>query len=256
MDERILILCSDDAHHKYLVRALSEKFNVVGVVVEPYSAQVKRRLQKKQYANYFYMRYHSLRRRLVGYTQYRNSFFTTEESHKSLPTIEVSNINDKGVKALAEEVKPNIVVVMGTSIIGRKTLAVLGKTVINVHGGYLPDYKGNFCFFFALYNRDYAKIATTIHFVNTGIDTGDIIERVHPQLEAGDNAETLYCKAEMKAIHRLVELLEDYKCGNDFPRVKQEPVGKTYSTRDRKLFHEFFMLIKKPKIRKELASYE
>ena len=260
MDERIMILCSDGAHHKYLINELINKFNVTGVVIEPYNKQIKHKLHKKQYVNYFYMNYHTFRRKIMGYTHYRNKYFSftpkNENNSPKVMTIEVNNINDDVVKNFVKEKKPNIVIIMGTSIIKQETLSVLGDIIINIHGGYLPDYKGNHCFFFALYNRDYGKIASTIHFVNSGIDTGDIIERIHPVLTPRDNAETLYCKAEKEAITRLIKIIEDFKNDKPFHREKQSYNGKLYLARDRKPYHELFMLIKKIKIIKEIKNYE
>lgn len=258
MVERLMILCSDGAHHKYLISMLSDKFNVVGIVVEPYAKQMHRRLCNGRYIDYIYMMYHVLRRKLAGYSQYRNDYFLVEPTWDNLLTkiasIEVESINDKAVWKFAKESNPSIVVVMGTSIISRNTLPLLGDVVINIHGGYLPDYKGNNCFFFALYNKDYKKIASTIHFVNTGVDAGDIIERIHPTITSKDNAETLYCKAEMGAIHRLAELIENYCNGKPFPREIQPDVGRNYLTRDRKPRHDLRMLLRRHRIMKEIEK--
>lgn len=259
MNERILILCSDGAHHQYLVNSLKIHFNVVGVIIEPYKNQIKYKLSKRQYRNFLYMNYHELRRRWMGYTQYRFNYFKIvpeEIVSTKIPTLIVNNINTEKSRQFIRKCHSNIVVVMGTSVISKTMLDFLGDVIINIHGGYLPDYKGNHCFFFALYNRDYDKIGSTIHFIDSGVDTGDIIERVIPELTSKDNAETLYCKAEKKAIDRLVEILHAYVKGNPIPRQRQPSGGRTYRTRDRKIYHELFMLLKRNIILKEMKNYE
>lgn len=55
--------------------------------------------------------------------------------------------------------------------------------------GYLPHYRGVHCSLFTIYHGDFDKIKSTIHFVDHGVDTGDIIEVVAPPFQAGDNDE-------------------------------------------------------------------
>lgn len=178
-----MILCSDGPHHKYLISLLNKNFNLASTIIEPYLSQEKRLLKNKKYKSYYYSCYHNLRRNILGLSRYRKEYFNIDELD-CVPLkgqiITVDNINDSKVIETANSIKPDITIVMGTSIIHNKLLDALGDKVINIHGGYLPYYRGNHCFFFALYNKELDKIGTTIHFVNRGIDTGDIIERIVP----------------------------------------------------------------------------
>ena len=115
---------------------------------------------------------------------------------------------------------------------------VRGFASICLHGGYLPDYKGNHCIFFAYYERALEKVGSTIHLVAAGVDTGAIIDKLTVPVTAEDVPESSYCKAEMLAIHRLVALLEDLENGQSLKTTPQAPGGRTYRTRDRRLWHE------------------
>ena len=114
---------------------------------------------------------------------------------------------------LLRAAEPDAVVVMGTSILRPAVLEAAGPVILNVHGGFLPHYRGNHCFFWALYDARHDLIGTTIHFVDPGIDTGDIIEIVTTTVAADDNAETLYCRAELLAIERLAHWLRQLEAG-------------------------------------------
>jgi methionyl-tRNA formyltransferase len=148
------------------------------------------------------------------------------------------DINHPKVVQALEQVRPDVTIIMGTSILEQDVLYATGPATVNIHGGYLPWYRGNHCFFFALYQREFSKIGSTIHFVNQGIDTGDIIENVVPEIGPDDNAEALYCRAEKMAIDRLVELVRSFENGVPFPRAPQQFKGHLYLTRDRKIRHD------------------
>ena len=245
MRKRIAILCSDDAHHKYLVALLCAKFNVVAVVVEPAASQRRRLRLRRQYKNYAYSLYHHLRRTVLGLNAYRRKYFAGCADNNATPRrLVVDFINDPVVVQLLRETSPDITIVICTSILGREVLNAAGMA-INVHGGFLPYYRGNHCFFFALYNQDFDKIGSTIHFVDAGIDTGDIIESIIPPLYEDDNAETLYCRADKLAIHRLANLLDDYENGVELPRRPQSIKGRLYRTRDRKPHHDILLWLRR-----------
>ncbi|RIV24682.1 hypothetical protein D2Q93_06250 [Alicyclobacillaceae bacterium I2511] len=237
MSKRIAILCSDDAHHKYLISYFRSKFNVLSVVIEPGKKQRERSLKNRRYKDYAYSQYHYLRRSLLGLNAYRRAYFHNHSPELGEVTY-VDSINDPKVETVLSNANPDVTVVMGTSILSKKILKVAGPNIINVHGGYLPYYRGNHCFFFAVYERAFDRIGSTIHFVDEGIDTGQIIEIVEPSIYPDDKPESLYCRAELIAIHRLAELIEQFNQGVNFPSFRTMEQGTLYRTRDRKPVHD------------------
>lgn len=236
----LALLTSDDAHHRYLAAQLAARFDLAALVVEPAGEQRRRLRKRRRWRDWFANIYHGWRRRLVGLSAYRRAYFAlpagTPDWPKT-PDLVVDWINRPDVAALLESRRPDLTIIICTSILSRRTLAAAG-TAVNIHGGFLPWYRGNHCFFFALYEGAFDRIGSTIHFVDAGVDTGDLITHVVPDIRAGDNAETLYCRAEKAAIHRLVELLEALEAGEPLPRTPQPPGGRQYYTRDRKLHQD------------------
>jgi methionyl-tRNA formyltransferase len=237
----IAVLTSDGPHHRYLVATLrAAGFDVRLVVVEPWAAQRRRRWARRRYKDWAWIAYHDWRRRLLGLDAYRRGAFADlpRPLGPEPTTVTVDWINDQAVIDALRDARPDVTVVMGTSIIADRVLAEAGEVVLNLHGGYLPDYRGNHCFFFALYNADFDHVGTTIHFVDRGIDTGDILEVVVPALRSTDNAEAFYSRAERAAVHRLVTWLDHYEKGGELPRQPQGKKGTLYNTRDRKPHHD------------------
>ncbi|HEX8149649.1 MAG TPA: formyl transferase [Pyrinomonadaceae bacterium] len=248
MSKRIAVLCSDDAHHKYLVALLRSRFDVAAVVVEPARCQRRRLRRSSRRRDYAYALYHHLRRTVLGLNRYRRRHFADLAGAPADVfdgALTVEDINDPAVAELLEGLKPDLTVIICTSILKERVLAAAGPMVVNVHGGYLPYYRGNHCFFFALYQNELDRIGSTIHFVNAGIDTGDIIEVVVPRIDPWDNAEALYCRAERLAIDRLAELLERWQQSESLPRHPQTVRGRLYLTRDRKPHHDLILWLRR-----------
>jgi hypothetical protein len=237
---RLALLTSDDAHHRYLAAELAARFDLATLVVEPAREQRRRLRKRRRWRDWSATVYHGWRRRLLGLNAYRRAYFALPPGAPDwpkTPDLLVDWINAPDVAALLEGRRPDLTIIICTSILSRRTLAAAGTTV-NIHGGFLPWYRGNHCFFFALYEQAFDRIGSTIHFVDAGVDTGDLITHVVPPIQAGDNAEKLYCRAEKAAIHRLVALLEALEAGEPLPRTPQPAGGRQYHTRDRKLHHD------------------
>lgn len=248
MRKRIAILCSDDAHHAYLVATLASRFDVVAVVTEPAARQRRALRIRKRYVDYIYAIYHHWRRTLLGLNAYRKRYFAHAMPNMvstGYRTMTVDSINSPDVVRLLRSAQPDVTVVICTSILKAPVLEAAGPIVLNVHGGFLPYYRGNHCFFFALYNGDFDRIGSTIHFVNKGIDTGDVVERVEPSIFQDDNAEKLYCRAEKLAIDRLAFWLEQLEQGRDLPRRPQGFKGRLYLTRDRQPWHDILLWLRR-----------
>lgn len=245
---RIAILRSDDAHHHYLSALLQRRFDVVTDIVEPGAAQRRRLWTRRQYKNFVYWHYHRLRRSVLGLNAYRQRYFAdlpAVPAERRTPALTVDWINDATTLAELERANADLAIVICTSILRRETIAAAGDLVINVHGGHLPEYRGNHCFFFALYEGRFDKVGATIHFIDAGIDTGDIIEVIRPPMYSDDNAERLYSRADKLAMHRLADLLDDYAAGGDFERRPQTLPGRLYLTRDRKPRHDIVFWLRR-----------
>jgi methionyl-tRNA formyltransferase len=92
--------------------------------------------------------------------------------------------------ALSKEQRPSVVLVMGTRLIEEDTLRAANAPFVNYHAGITPKYRGVHGAYWARATGDAANCGVTIHFVDTGIDTGAILyqERIVP--EPRDNFST------------------------------------------------------------------
>ena len=83
----------------------------------------------------------------------------------------------KGTELL-HELKPDLLIVNGTRILSKKTLESVSAPFVNIHTGITPAYRGVHGGYWSVAKGQKEFFGTTIHYVDTGVDTGGIIEQV------------------------------------------------------------------------------
>ena len=98
--------------------------------------------------------------------------------------------------------------------------------VINCHAGKLPFYRGRNILNWALIN-DEKEFGITVHYVDEGIDTGDIIKQNTFSINDNDDYNSLLEIAYVECSNILVSAIKEIQSGNS-KRIKQStihPVG-------------------------------
>lgn len=90
----------------------------------------------------------------------------------------VPSVNLLETIELIKKFDPKVIVVNGTRIISSKVLDSTDATFINTHAGITPKYRGAHGGYWALYNNDPGRCGATVHIVDSGIDTGAIVDQV------------------------------------------------------------------------------
>ena len=99
----------------------------------------------------------------------------------------IESVNNPNLIELIDEYAPDLIVVNGTRIISNEILDKLTCPIVNIHVGITPKYRGVHGGYWALYNQDSALFGVTLHYVNQGIDTGQIIAQKVVQPDQKDN---------------------------------------------------------------------
>lgn len=126
------------------------------------------------------------------------------------------------------QAKPDVLVVVAYGrMLKEQCLAIPPKGCINVHPSLLPKYRGPAPIQHAILNGDEVTGVTTM-FMDTGMDTGDIILQRQVPIDPDDTAGTLSKKLSMVAAELLVETLKLVEEGRA-PRVPQDHSQATYA---------------------------
>ena len=238
---RLALIRADDHQHRYLESLLAGRFDLALVVVEPAAARVAALRRQGRYRDWIYHLYHRLRRAVTGTDRYRRRYFAHSPELWADPGprhLKVRSVNDDAVVDALRAIFVDVVVVMGCPPLSKATLAAAGPLVVNVHDGLLPYYRGDHAFFFAVYDRRFDRVGSTIHRASLGIGTGELIEVVRPQVTGDESPEQLHCRADLLAIHRLAGWLEILERGGELPSFAQPVGGRTYGIGDRGPAHD------------------
>ncbi len=102
----------------------------------------------------------------------------------------------QGVTLLRELQPEYIICIHFPYIVPEQVLAIPRVGVLNLHPAFLPYNRGWHTPSWAL--LDQTPTGATLHFMDTGVDTGDIVHQLELDVSPGDTADTLY--------NRLLEL--------------------------------------------------
>src|SRR5262249_55979957 len=144
--------------------------------------------------------------------------------------VEVSHINHPDVVALADRHDPDLIAVFGTSLIRGPLLKKGRLGMVNLHGGLSPHYRGADCTFWALYNGEPEQVGCTLHFIDAGIDTGNLIAHVCPEVREGDDELTLFWRAVRDGAEVYAELFDRLARGERFGQ-SQPGAGRLYQVK-------------------------
>ena len=139
---------------------------------------------------------------------------------RGVEVFETGSVNSKEcLKKLWEE-KPDVMVVLGTTILSDAVISK-SKYCLNVHGGMLPKYRNVRSEFWAKYLDDLDNFGSTIVHLDAGLDTGDIAYMRKVELSGGETLAEMKVKNTVLGIELLLKALGEIKAGRKLPRKKQ-----------------------------------
>ena len=238
---RILILTGASPRHLYVANRLSEAGEVLAIVQETGSHWTWRKVLRMLRPDTTLRKVGRWLRDRKRYTGGGEAKFFFGDGVPALDRADrveaVPHINHPRVLELAEELKPDLICVFGTSLIRGALLSAGRLGMVNLHGGLSPEYRGADCSFWALYNGEPEKLGCTLHFIDAGIDTGGLIAHVRPPIHPGDDELTLFWRAVRESAAVYAELLHRLGRGERFGTT-QPGKGRLYQVKDRGPRHE------------------
>ena len=147
---------------------------------------------------------------------------------------EVVSSAEKVSFGFVSELKPDIIVSYNHRFILKNDVIAVPKLgVINLHISYLPWNKGADPNFWS--HVEGTPKGVTVHYINAGIDTGDIIAQKQVVFSAQDTLSTSYAKLHKEIQDLFYGIWPDIKNGKN-GRTKQEGEGTSHLVKDRAPF--------------------
>ncbi|MBA4184555.1 MAG: formyl transferase [Acidobacteria bacterium] len=213
----IVLLCSDGDSTRAIGNALQKKFGAIKVVMEKPMSRLEMAKKRTKKIGFIKVTGQILFVALIVplLSRFSRQRFAEIEAANNLANdwaetdiIEIDSVNSEKARDVLREIQPDIVVVNGTRIIGKKTLKCINATFINTHAGITPLYRGVHGAYWALAEGKPELVGTTVHLVDEGIDTGTIIEQAFFEITEKDNFATypyLHTAAGIPVLLRAVE---------------------------------------------------
>ena len=237
-----IILCGQSPRHLYFANQVAKACKPLAIIQESgHDAPVMKIIKLLLKPTRLWCkltRWIRDRKRYKGHKE-AEFFFADSLPHLTRPElrVEVPHINHLDVIALIDRYQPDLIIVFGTSLLKGALLEKSRLGIINLHGGLSPDYRGADCTFWALYNQQPEKVGCTVHYINAGIDTGNIIAHVSPEIKATDDELSLFWRAVQASTEVFSVLLNRLEQGETFGQI-QTHKGHLYQVKDRTRKHE------------------
>jgi phosphoribosylglycinamide formyltransferase-1 len=120
---------------------------------------------------------------------------------------------DQNLATELSRLKPSLIVSAGfMKILGPVVLRFHQGKIINTHPALLPAFPGAYAVRDAL-AAGVTETGTTIHFIDKGVDTGEVIAQARVKVELGDTEESLHERIKQAERALLVETVSDIANG-------------------------------------------
>ncbi len=220
--KKICILTSHNPRHIYVANQLSK--------IADYSLVISSAMGLNPATSYYKNSYSTVME------EYFNQRFLSELSffndrsfnlnNQSVIVVGENEINNEYVYEQVKDFKPDLIIVFGTNILKGKILSITSK-IINMHLGMSPYFNGSNTNFWPMYQKKYEYVGVTIHYIDAGVDTGNILHQTRALIEKGDSPHSIGNKNIILGVNSLKNIIPEI-LKNDYSGIKQWPVNFEY----------------------------
>lgn len=181
---RVVFLCRNGLVARYVAHELSRDRSLTAIVVESGRDARRRKLRRDwertpwwriplflvdlvALALYGRLWRAELRRRMAGHP-------ALEGYPEGVPLHRVHDANDEECVGILRDLTPDVMVVLGTSILGRRVLEIPTQAALNIHGGIVPEYRNVHSEVWAVLRGEPTQVGTSIIHLDEGIDSGAV----------------------------------------------------------------------------------
>ena len=120
------------------------------------------------------------------------------------------DINTEEVRDFIRSKAPQLVVVSGAPLLKKIIIDAVEGRIINLHPGYAPEYRGRYGAYWPVYNKEPELVGVTVHFVDSGIDTGKILLQQQIDFNPNDTLKIVTYKQQATGVALLVKCLSEF----------------------------------------------
>lgn len=213
---KIVLLTTDTPHHLYFARKLQERFPFTSIFIET-------RVFSPPFDTFH--PFESVRDSYEREVLLGNS----KLSFSDLAATRIfSSVNDEDAVRELRETRPDVTLIFGTGKVSESVLSI-PRFALNLHGGNPETYRGLDTHLWAIYHRDFKNLVTTLHEVDPGLDTGDIVFQTQLRLDRNSKLHELRAINTEACINMSALALTSLTNGSRWPSRAQVSRGRYYS---------------------------
>jgi len=145
-----------------------------------------------------------------------------------LPLLCPKNPKDPSFIRAIKDLRPDVIIVNCYQFfLAKELLDIPPLGALNFHASFLPRHAGMHPIFWAIWYGD-KKTGMVVHYLDEGIDTGDIIYETEVPILPGDTVNDLYHRIFETSMPLVKRLLDDLDAGA-IPRKPQDPAKYFYN---------------------------
>ena len=212
MKSKIALITGPDLRHRYFVNRLNREFSIECVFLEEVTyPNFTLGLPKHREAwEWFFRR----RKEYEQYTFADSELWARKNQPQIIP-IAKGQLNSTNTLKTLQAQQPEIIILFGTSLIGREIMDRFPHRIINLHLGLSGEYRGSSCHFWPIYDGRLDCLGATLLKINTGIDTGEILAQETIEIEEGDTEQSLMGKSLILGMDLTIQVLRRWFKGNE-----------------------------------------
>ena len=227
---RVVVLTNPQSNQNALVSKLARHVEIVAVV---HSRNIprKRPAASKRFRTFLNkLAVHTWGRELLeAWNEMLKRYETEYDTFRAAHVHAVDNVNDETTFRIVEENKPDLVVVSGTNIVGRRLIEHSQNYggIVNLHTGTSPYVKGGpNCTNWCLAKGWFHLIGNTVMWLDAGVDSGDLIATELTPLVGTESLSELHWKVMEHAHDMYIGAVARFNKGRPMPRIAQREIGE------------------------------
>lgn len=161
------------------------------------------------------------------------SNLSTSSKSKNIKYLFTDNINSQSVIEFLNNKSFDLVCYAGGGIIRKNLIELTKGKILNAHSGQLPHIKGMNAIEWSILSD--IPPTTTIHFIDKGIDTGDILYSEKVPFEPNDTLLDIRGRATVHNVQLLNKVIDNFDYFNTNRTIQNKNEGKQYFVVHKKL---------------------
>jgi len=204
---KILFIGGNHPRHLYYANKIHEKFTFSGAIIQIRENLLpKPGLELEEHDKQNFLKHFSNRDKLE-----QKYFGNQELPHCPMLKVSKEELNLKNSAEFVNEIKPDLVLIFGCSLIKEPLYSSLPENSINLHLGLSPRYRGAATLFWPFYFMEPNFAGSTFHYIISEPDAGNLIHQSIAKLEVNDTIHDVACKTVIQSTEDMLKLLKKFK---------------------------------------------